>query len=67
MGDVLLAAAFVSYAAPFTAEFRAELATEKWIPDLQQRNIPMTKAKLPLELLATDTDKVRKRPALCHV
>ena len=58
VGDALLAAAFVSYAAPFMAEFRKDLVASKWIPDLEQRAIPMTPGKLPLELLATDADMV---------
>ena len=58
MGDSLLAAAFVSYAAPFTTEFRRDLVSEKWLPDLQQRAIPITLGCQPIELLASDTDKV---------
>lgn len=61
MGDSLLAAAFVSYAAPFSMEFRKELVLEKWLPDLQQRAIPITEGCQPIELLASDTDKVRQR------
>ena len=34
MGDALLAAAFVSYAGPFTIPFRLSLVTERWLPDL---------------------------------
>jgi len=59
VGDSLLAAAFVSYVAPFTMEFRKDLVTEKWIPDLQQRLISITPGRLPIEMLASDTDKVR--------
>ena len=57
MGDSLLAAAFVSYAAPFTMEFRRDLVSEKWLPDLQQRAISITPGLQPIELLATDIDK----------
>ena len=59
MGDVLLAAAFTSYAGPFTMDFRRSLVNDKWLPDLQARNIPMTAGVQPLDLLATDTDKAR--------
>ena len=58
VGDSLLAAAFVSYVAPFTMDFRQELVVQQWIPELNQRAIPVTPNKLPLALLATDTDKV---------
>lgn len=64
VGDSLLAAAFVSYAAPFTMEFRKDLVQEKWLPDLQQRAIPITAGCQPIELLATDTDKVSNSD--CH-
>eukprot|EP00967_Tisochrysis_lutea_P084956 scaffold118944_cov18-Tisochrysis_lutea.AAC.2 len=40
-GDMLLAAAFVSYAGPFTSRFRAGLI-EDWIKFLKERQMPMT-------------------------
>lgn len=40
-GDMLLAAAFVSYAGPFTAQFRATLVST-WLKFLQERNAPTT-------------------------
>ena len=40
-GDMLLAAAFVSYAGPFTSKFRAQLIKE-WIKFLTDKGAPMT-------------------------
>lgn len=40
-GDMLLAAAFVSYAGPFTSKFRAGLIKE-WIKFLSDKGAPMT-------------------------
>lgn len=40
-GDMLLAAAFVSYAGPFTSKFRAQLIRE-WIKFLTDKGAPMT-------------------------
>lgn len=40
-GDMLLAAAFVSYAGPFTSKFRSGLIKE-WIKFLSDKNAPMT-------------------------
>ena len=40
-GDMLLAAAFVSYAGPFTSKFRAGLIKE-WIKFLMDKGAPMT-------------------------
>ena len=40
-GDMLLAAAFVSYAGPFTSKYRAGLI-EDWIKFLKERQTPMT-------------------------
>ena len=59
MGNVLLAAAFVSYAGPFNLAFRRALVHEKWLPDLQERAIPLTPGVMPLDVLTTDAMKVR--------
>ena len=58
MGDALLAAAFVSYAGPFNMEFRKRLVTEKWLPDLTERQIPLTPGFMPLDMLADESSKV---------
>jgi hypothetical protein len=42
VGDALLAAAFVSYAGPFNAEFRQQLVAEAWLPDIAARGIPIS-------------------------
>jgi hypothetical protein len=42
VGDVLLAAAFVSYAGPFNMAFRQQLVTERWLPDIIERGIPLS-------------------------
>jgi dynein heavy chain len=47
VGDVLLAAAFVSYAGPFNMQFRQQLVNERWMPDLIERAIPMTQGGRP--------------------
>ncbi|XP_064146127.1 dynein axonemal heavy chain 11 isoform X3 [Loxodonta africana] len=53
-GDVLLTAAFVSYAGSFTKQYRQELVNSKWIPFLQQKvPIPITEG---LDLIAMLTD-----------
>lgn len=57
VGDVLIAAAFVSYAGPFNAPFRKALVAEKWVPDLISRGIPITEGKAVLDLLATDSQR----------
>jgi dynein heavy chain len=53
-GDMLLAAAFVSYAGPFTSKFRAGLITD-WIKFLKERQMPMTEGLVdPLKVLVDD-------------
>lgn len=53
-GDMLLAAAFVSYAGPFTSKFRASLI-EDWIKFLNERQTPMTEGiSDPLKVLVDD-------------
>ena len=60
VGDALLAAAFVSYAGPFNMEFRKRLVNEKWLPDLTERQIPLTTGFLPLDMLADESSKVNR-------
>ena len=57
VGDVLLAAAFVSYAGPFSATFRQQLVYDKWMPDVKERQIPMTEGMVPLDILTNDAKK----------
>jgi hypothetical protein len=45
VGDALLAAAFVSYAGPFNMAFRQQLVTERWLPDILERGIPISKGE----------------------
>ncbi|XP_045053259.2 dynein axonemal heavy chain 11 isoform X2 [Desmodus rotundus] len=53
-GDVLLAAAFVSYVGSFAQQYRRELVACKWIPFLRRKvSIPMTEG---LDLIAMLTD-----------
>ena len=56
VGDVLVAAAFVSYAGPFNAPFRRHLVHDKWLPDLAARGIPLTEGAGVLELLASEQE-----------
>lgn len=51
---MLLAAAFVSYAGPFTSKFRAQLIDD-WILFLRERHMPMTEGiSDPLKVLVDD-------------
>ena len=54
-GDMLLAAAFVSYAGPFTSKFRALLIAD-WIRFLREKGAPMTPG-------ITDPLKVQSHPS----
>ena len=66
MGDALLAAAFVSYAGPFNMEFRKRLVSEKWLPDLTERQIPLTSGFMPLDMLADESSKVHCKHNLVY-
>eukprot|EP00232_Nephroselmis_pyriformis_P019075 CAMPEP_0182900652 /NCGR_PEP_ID=MMETSP0034_2-20130328/28990_1 /TAXON_ID=156128 /ORGANISM="Nephroselmis pyriformis, Strain CCMP717" /LENGTH=4527 /DNA_ID=CAMNT_0025034901 /DNA_START=131 /DNA_END=13711 /DNA_ORIENTATION=+ len=57
VGDVLLASSFVSYAGPFNMNFRVNLVTQNWVPDLIEREIPMTEGVTPLDLLCDESKK----------
>lgn len=58
VGNTLLAAAFASYAGPFDMTSRRRIVNEIWLPDLQQRAIPMSSAMSPLDILTTNALKV---------
>jgi len=55
-GDALCASAFVSYVGSFNVKFRNMLVNEKWIPDLNERKIPMTDGMHPLDILCNASD-----------
>jgi len=56
IGDALVSAAFVSYIGPFSASFRAGLWRDTWLPDISEKQIPITPGIDPLEVLANAAD-----------
>jgi hypothetical protein len=70
VGDVLLAAAFVSYAGPFNMTLRQQLVEQKWRPDLVERCIPLTDGIKPLDLLTGEdlcgvVDRLQRAGSTC--
>jgi len=57
IGDALVSAAFVSYIGPFSFRFRNRLWRETWIPDIVEKQIPITGGIDPLEVLANAADQ----------
>lgn len=55
VGDVLLAAAFVSYAGAFSADYRDQLWRTVWKRDLSNREIHVTENIDPLQVLTSDS------------
>ncbi|KAH0621501.1 hypothetical protein JD844_022871 [Phrynosoma platyrhinos] len=55
-GDVLLTAAFISYAGPFAKWYRHELVQNLWLPFLRSQKvpIPMTEGLDPISMLTDD-------------
>uniref|UniRef100_A0A8C9ZTH7 Dynein, axonemal, heavy polypeptide 9 like n=1 Tax=Sander lucioperca TaxID=283035 RepID=A0A8C9ZTH7_SANLU len=55
-GDLLLTAAFISYAGSFSKKYRRELQDNLWMPFLrsQKRPIPMTEDLDPVSMLSDD-------------
>ncbi|KAF0047081.1 hypothetical protein F2P81_000714 [Scophthalmus maximus] len=55
-GDVLLTAAFISYAGSFSKKYRQELLNNLWMPFLrsQKFSIPMTEGLDPVSMLTDD-------------
>ena len=56
VGDVMLAASFVSYLGAFDQEFRVSLWEKTWMPDLVEKQIPLTPRVDPLRVLANESD-----------
>lgn len=54
VGDSLLGAAFVSYIGAFDQEFRKELWSVLWYPDLLEKQIPITTDVDPLSMLTSE-------------
>ncbi len=59
VGDVMLAASFVSYLGAFDQEFRVDLWKNTWIPNLEDKGIALTPDVDPLKILANDSDFAR--------
>ena len=55
LGDVCLASAFVSYIAPFGADYRNRIWRELWMPDLIARGIPLTEGIDVKDILTNDS------------
>ncbi|KAL0221332.1 hypothetical protein RCL1_001186 [Eukaryota sp. TZLM3-RCL] len=54
LGDVLLAASFVSYIGPFNRQFRHSILHEHWIPFLKNTKIPVSEHCDPLSLFTDE-------------
>jgi len=61
IGDVLLAAAFVSYIGPFTKAFRQQLVNDSWLPFLETaangKRVPMSETPNPLLIMTDEAEK----------
>ena len=61
IGDVLLAAAFVSYIGPFTKVFRQNLVSKSWLPFLESaaggKRVPMSATPNPLLIMTDEAEK----------
>ncbi|KAJ9460839.1 Dynein beta chain [Diplonema papillatum] len=57
IGDVLLAAAFVSYIGPFTKSYREAIMEKEWRPDISERKIPHTPdLDVVMKILTSDAE-----------
>lgn len=55
-GDCAIAAAFMSYAGPFTADYRDMLVNKKWNLAVRKNNLPITKSFNFSDFMADPTD-----------
>lgn len=59
IGDSLLASSFVSYIAPFSSKIRLDLWKNTWLPEINNKKIPMTEGIEPLKILTTEAKKAQ--------
>jgi len=60
VGDVLLAAAFISYIGAFDKSYRDDLVANKWLPYLVEHALPMSEGLTdPISLLTDDAEIAR--------
>jgi len=57
VGDILISAAFVSYAGPFSKTLRMGIMDEDFLPFIKKKKIPMTPDLVPIDILADDADR----------
>lgn len=59
IGDVLLASEFVSYIGAFSAKLRLWLWKDCWLPNIHEKEIPMTEGIEPLKILTSEAIKAK--------
>ncbi len=55
-GDCVLATAFLSYAGPFSGEYRDELIQRSWLPEIKRLGIPVSGDFSLVDFLASPSD-----------
>lgn len=58
-GDVLISAAFVSYAGPFNKKFRDQMIKDQFLKFIKENKIPLSDGADPVKLL-TDESTIAK-------
>eukprot|EP01028_Stygiella_incarcerata_P006524 TRINITY_DN2668_c0_g1_i2.p1 TRINITY_DN2668_c0_g1~~TRINITY_DN2668_c0_g1_i2.p1 ORF type:complete len:4588 (-),score=1267.00 TRINITY_DN2668_c0_g1_i2:3353-17116(-) len=56
VGDVLLAAGFLSYCGPFTSDYRDELVGQSWLPSVKKLSVPVSRDFTFSSFLSKATD-----------
>ncbi|ORZ35435.1 dynein heavy chain and region D6 of dynein motor-domain-containing protein [Catenaria anguillulae PL171] len=56
VGDCLLVSGFMSYTGAFNWEFRTDLLNNRWMKDLVERSIPLTKQFTVTRLMTTEVE-----------
>ncbi|KAI9188096.1 hypothetical protein H9P43_002487 [Blastocladiella emersonii ATCC 22665] len=59
VGDCLLVSGFMSYTGAFNWEFRTDLMNVKWMQDLVNRNVPLTKQFSVSRMMTTEVELSR--------
>jgi dynein heavy chain len=59
LGDIILACGYLSYLGPFTLDFREKIVKKKWIPLIDEKEIPNSHEKFTLENAIGNTMEIQ--------
>jgi dynein heavy chain len=60
LGDIILACGYLSYLGPFTLDYRRKIVSERWIPAIDEKQIPNSHERFTLQNSIGDSLKIQE-------